>query len=147
MRNKLLLLVIFITFSTTSCRYNIKTNTYPQDIIDTEKAFEKMCAEKGIAEAFEYYADENAVILRENDTLIKGKTAIKEYYLSQNSDNTTVTWTPDLVDVSEDGSMAYTYGKYSWQHINDKGDTTRTSGIFHTVWKKQADGGWKYVWD
>lgn len=143
----LILLVIIITFTATSCRYNIKINTFNQDIIDTEKAFEKMCAEKGIAEAFEYYADENAVILRENDTLIKGKTAIKEYYLSQNSDNTTVTWTPDSVDVSEDGSMAYTYGKYTWQQINVKGDTTRLSGIFHTVWKKQADGSWKYVWD
>jgi ketosteroid isomerase-like protein len=20
-------------------------------------------------------------------------------------------------------------------------------GIFHTVWKKQKDGSWKYVWD
>jgi len=43
----------------------------------TEKAFEKMASEKGLAEAFYYFADENAVIKRGNDSLIIGKENIR----------------------------------------------------------------------
>ncbi|MBK7030961.1 MAG: hypothetical protein IPH45_17925 [Bacteroidales bacterium] len=43
--------------------------------------------------------------------------------------------------------MAYTYGKYTWKINNGNGDTTVYKGVFHTVWKKQGDGSWKYVWD
>lgn len=106
-----------------------------------------MCADKGIAEAFEYYANENAVILRASDSLIKGKENIGKFYSLQSLKNATVKWTPECIEVSKDGSLGYTYGKYSWQQIGDKGDTIRSAGVFHTVWKKQADGNWKYVWD
>jgi len=44
-----------------------------EDIQMAEKNFQKMTTEKGIAEAFWFYADSNAVIKRENDTLIHGR--------------------------------------------------------------------------
>jgi len=43
--------------------------------------------------------------------------------------------------------LAYTYGKYTWQIKDTQGKITKYQGIFHTVWKKQSDGTWKYVWD
>ena len=130
-----------------SCKQKADTKSAKDDIFNTEKAFEKMCAEKGIAAAFEFYADENAVILRENDSLIRGKENIGKYYASKKLNGAVVKWTPDFIDVSEDATIGYTYGKYSWQQIGEKGDTIRSTGVFHTVWKKQVDGNWKYVWD
>ena len=119
-----------------------------EEIFQAEKAFEKMAAEKGVAESFYYFADKNAVIKRERDTLIVGNENIKAYYLkNENNKNATVNWTPDFIDVADDGSLAYTYGKYAWKIINPEGDTTSYKGVFHTVWKKQIDGSWKYVWD
>jgi len=118
-----------------------------KEIFETEKAFEAMAAEKGISEAFAFYADENAVISRGGDTVIKGKEAIKDFYAKRNLTNATVNWSPDFVEVSSDGELGYTYGKYKWQLISEKGDTSITTGIFHTVWRKQSDGTWKYVWD
>jgi hypothetical protein len=44
-----------------------------KDILNTEKDFEKMTREKGIVEAFYFYAADSAVIKRENDSLIIGK--------------------------------------------------------------------------
>lgn len=120
---------------------------YEKEIREAEKAFEKMAAEKGIAQAFYFYADDNAVIKREKDTLIKGKDGIRNYHGTQNLKNTTVNWTPDFVSVSEDGTMAYTYGKYVWKVKEANGKIKEHKGVFHTVWKRQKDGSWKYVWD
>jgi ketosteroid isomerase-like protein len=117
-----------------------------KEILQAEKDFEKMAADKSIAEAFYYFADENAVILRKNDSLIKGKEGIKNYYEKTNK-NASVTWTPDFIEVSDCGTLGYTYGKYVWKVKDDKGDVTEYKGIFHTVWKKQKDNTWKYVWD
>jgi ketosteroid isomerase-like protein len=120
---------------------------FEKEVHDAEKAFEKMASEKGIAEAFYFYADENAVIKRQNDTLIKGRDNIRNYYAGQNLKNATVNWTPDFISVSENGDLAYTYGKYIWTNKNDKGELKTATGVFHTVWKRQKDGSWKYVWD
>lgn len=117
------------------------------EIISMEKAFETMLNEKGVAEAFSYFAADNAVIKRENDTLVKGKKAIFDYYSNPVYKTAHAWWTPDYIDISDDGSMAYTYGKYTWEMINAEGKKINYSGVFHTVWKKMKDGSWKYVWD
>jgi ketosteroid isomerase-like protein len=132
---------------TISCSQNIDKDEIRREIFNIEKAFEKMAAEKGVAQAFYYFADENAVIHRENDTLIKGKENIKIYYEKVNMKNPIVNWTPDFVDVSDCGTLGYTYGKYVWQIKNINGELVEYKGIFHTVWKKQKDKNWKYVWD
>ena len=118
-----------------------------KEIFDIEKSFEKMCADKGIDEAFYFFASDSAVIKRQNDTLIIGRKNIKDYYSNPAYKNASVNWTPDLIDVADDGTLAYTYGKYLWKIWNDTGDTTEYRGVFHTVWKRQLDNSWKYVWD
>ena len=98
-----------------------------------------MAADSGIAKAFYFYAAEEAIIKRENDTLISGKTNIGKYYNKTDEKNTKVNWTPDFVDVSESGDLAYTYGKYTWQIKDTQGKITKYQGTFHTVWKKQSE--------
>jgi ketosteroid isomerase-like protein len=117
------------------------------EIRQAEKDFDKMAAEKGIAEAFWFYADSNAVIKRNNDSIIHGKENIKGFYSNHFYNSASVKWSPDFIDVSADGSMGYTYGKYLWQSKDSAGRAIEFRGIFHTVWKKQTDGSWKYVWD
>jgi ketosteroid isomerase-like protein len=143
---KIFLFILFLAASF-SCSNVINKETAKKEIYNSEKAFEKMCAEKGVAEAFYFFADDSAVIKRENDTLIIGKKNIKNYYSNPGYKNAVVNWTPDFIDVSEDGSLSYTYGKYFWKIWNDTGDTTEYRGVFHTVWKRQPDNSWKYVWD
>ena len=122
-------------------------NKATQEIAQAEKDFEKMASEKGIAEAFWFFADSNAVIKRNNDTLIKGKENIRNFYSTAFYKTASVKWSPDFIDVSEKGDMAYTYGKYIWQSKDSSGKTNEFKGVFHTVWKRQKDGNWKYVWD
>ena len=120
---------------------------FEREVVKTEKAFEKMCSEKGIAEAFYFFADDSATILRQNDTLITGKENIKIYYSNDSYKTAHVNWSPDFVEVSASGDLAYTYGKYIWKTKDKTGKIVEYKGVFHTVWKRQKDNSWKYVWD
>ncbi|HCT24478.1 MAG TPA: hypothetical protein DIW54_14585, partial [Chitinophagaceae bacterium] len=97
-----------------SCKPTIQPETASQAVADAERAFAQMAKDSGIARAFYAFADSNAVIKRENDTLIHGPAAIRAYYANTPA-GTTVSWSPDFVNVSTDGTMGYTYGKYLWR--------------------------------
>lgn len=144
MKIHFMILCGLITFS---CAPEFDKDKVRKEIFDAEKSFEQLCAEKGIAEGFYYFAADNAVIKRQNDTLIVGKENIKKYYDKEFYKTASVKWAPDFVDVSNDGTMAYTYGKYVWTAIDENGNPIEFKGVFHTVWKKQNDNTWKYVWD
>jgi ketosteroid isomerase-like protein len=49
--------------------------------------------------------------------------------------------------VSACGDLGYTWGSYTFTATDSLGATHRSEGIFHTVWKRQPDGSWKFVWD
>jgi ketosteroid isomerase-like protein len=144
----LLVLICFYSFIS-SCREQQENQSAKakEDITKAEKDFETMAAEKGIAEAFWFFADSNAVIKRGNDSLIRGKEAIRNFYAAAYFKTASVKWSPDFVAASEDGNMGYTYGQYTWQSKDSSGTIKESHGVFHTVWKKQEGGSWKYVWD
>ena len=144
---KLISFIVLFAFISCTESKTINSDSVKKEIADAEKAFETMVKEKGIAEAFKFYADSNAVIKRRNDSLIKGKAGIKNFYGDKFYESASVTWSPDFIDVSENGDMAYTYGKYLWQSKDSLGKISESRGVFHTVWKKQKDGSWRYVWD
>jgi len=121
---------------------------WKQEIVNTEKEFSAMAKKEGISKAFLTFADDQAVIMR-NNTLIIGKESLRSSFEKQDkgSGNVSLTWVPDFVDVSASGDLGYTYGKYEYSVTDSLGNVTLDSGIFHTVWKRQLDGSWRFVWD
>jgi len=121
---------------------------WKEEIRQTEENFAKMVKISGIKEAFLVYADSDAVLLR-NNKLYKGEKSIMEYFEKQKLSGTNVIleWKPNFIDVAESGELAYTYGKYTYSYIDSSGQKTEDKGIFHTIWKRQTDGKWKFVWD
>lgn len=124
-----------------------KSEQSKKEIAAAEKAFNDMASQKGIAAAFHFYADSAAVIKRDNDSLIRGKEGILNYYSDPRFAKASVSWSPDHVEASAAGDLGYTYGHYTWRSADSSGKTTEYKGIFQTIWKKQKDGSWKYVWD
>jgi ketosteroid isomerase-like protein len=112
-------------------------------VIQAEKDFAAMAKEKGIAEAFYAFAADDAVIKR-GTGVIKGKEAIKDFYAKQPQSGE-LAWSPDFADVS--GDLGYTYGQFTFSLKDSTGKVNETKGTFHTVWKRQKDGSWKFVWD
>ena len=119
---------------------------WTDEIIQVEQDFNDMAQAQGLAVAFEHFAAEDGVLRRRNK-IVKGKKAIRDWYQEDVRPNETLTWKPTFVDVSSLGDMAYTYGDFIFTSIDSIGNKKENRGIFHTVWKRQADGSWRYVWD
>ncbi|MFM9838109.1 MAG: YybH family protein [Cyclobacteriaceae bacterium] len=136
---------VLIVFAIFGCQPKPDLVKGAQEIRDAEAAFEKLAKEKSIAEAFYEYAAEDATINR--GQLIHGRDSIHKFYINAQMEKAKLNWSPDSVFVSDLGDLGYTYGKYKLVNPDSTGNEISQTGIFHTVWRKQKDGRWKYVWD
>ena len=146
-QNRLLIAVILVIAMLTGC-FTFKTGRIvksKQEILKAEKDFEAAVKKDGLIAFAKFAADDAAI--NDNDHLIKGNAAIKNFYAAKKSSNVQLVWTPDFVDVAASGDLGYTYGKYTYSVTDSTGKTRDFNGIFHTVWKKQKNGEWKFVWD
>lgn len=145
---KILMRCILLISCGVACHPNeSKSDEWKQEIMEVEAAFSKMSLEEGIPVAFLHFSAEDVVLMR-NNSLIIGKEALRARYSDLNpTPGTSLTWKPDFVDVSSSGDMAYTYGQYVYSQTDSLGNVRSDTGVFHTVWKRQADGSWKFVWD
>jgi ketosteroid isomerase-like protein len=107
-----------------------------------------MAGKEGIPRAFLTFAAEDAVLMR-NNIIIKGKDAIQENFLKQSGNwaSAQLTWEPSYVDVAASGDLGYTYGSFMYTTKDSIGNLVSMEGVFHTVWKRQPDGAWRFVWD
>jgi len=117
-----------------------------KEIEEAEAAFAQMVADSGVAAGFMHFAANDAVMLR-NENLVKGKEAFQEYFSHSTLTNVQLAWQPDFVDAAESGELGYTYGTYTFSATDTAGKELSSQGIFHSVWRKQADGQWRFVWD
>lgn len=137
----IIFLLLFYSCATETKKDSIET--WKQEIRQAEEDFAKMAKDKGIHDAFINFAADDAVLKR--GKLIIGKQAIDKHL--KKSISKSLSWTPDFVDVSASGDLGYTYGKYIYSYTDSIGNSLEDKGIFHTVWKRQSDGKWKFVWD
>lgn len=147
--NKYLSFALMLFFLHVGCYDSNETNEiekWKAEIMNVEKAFNDMAQKEGLVKAFEFYAAHEGVI-RRNKKVIKGKVEIAKWYENDVKPNETLTWAPTFIDVSKSGDMAYTYGDFVFSYPDTLGNIKRNTGIFHTVWKRQEDGNWKFVWD
>ena len=135
-------------FSLVSCiRFKVfDKEDIKNEIMQVEADFNKMAAEQGVEKAFLYFAAPEAVLMR-NDKILKGEDEFKSYFTNPVWQNSKLEWKPDFIDVAESADLAYTYGSYTLTFTDSDGNEQTSKGIFHTVWKKQDDGKWKFVWD
>lgn len=122
------------------------TAAVKDEIRAVEQAFNDRAAAEGVMQAFLTFADDSAVIVRRNQ-VFKGKENIRAYFEAQPFQNVRLQWTPEFIGVAESGDLAYTYGPYQFAAEDSAGNPISSEGIFHTVWKRQRDGSWKFVYD
>lgn len=144
--SKILIPALLLLVSCHSGQNRVSPETARREIMETERDFEKMAASRGLAEAFFFYADSAATISRDN-ILLHGKDSIRRFYADPKYAEVQLKWTPDFAGISVSGDLGYTYGKYTYTTHDSAGQIITSKGFFHTVWKKQTGGNWRYVWD
>ena len=145
MSAKRILLFLALLFLSIFYFISCKPNPAPvpevtvDSLIEADITFSDMSKEKGMENAFIEFIDNEGLLLRPDHLPVKGADAID--FLSQVDDTAyTLSWVPEGAQIATSGDMGFTYGIYSLE-----GEDTVFKGTYVTIWKKQADGKWKFV--
>jgi ketosteroid isomerase-like protein len=109
------------------------------EVADTERAFARTMAERDHA-AFQRFLADETVFFAGGEPL-RGKAAVasawKHFY---DAPQPPFAWRPDRVEVLDSGTLAFSSGP-----VLDP--TGRPVGRFHSVWRLEAPGVWRIVFD
>lgn len=121
--------------------YAQKNSVAVEEIVAAENAFADFAVAKGTRAAFlEFAADEG---LNYEGAFKNAKESWKKR--SGNSP-VLIDWRPAWADAAATGDIGYTTGPWSL-HPKGAGSDPTLWGEYFTVWKKQPNGGWKWVID
>jgi len=117
-------------------------------IRDVETACNQALAAKDLDKVAALYADDASVFLPDAP-VVNGMAAIKATWKPMMEDkNFSLSFVSDKVDVAKSGDLGYSQGTNTWTMTDPKTKKVITEkGKYVTVYKKQADGGWKAVAD
>jgi Domain of unknown function (DUF4440) len=124
-------------------------------LAETEQSFCADVGRLGIADAFLKYMAETcfipvslALTRSEYEAAVKqARAKAGASYKPGPNPNLRLVWSPSKVEVSDDGTLGYTWGRYDFTSKGKDGKAETTSGIYLTIWRRQADGSWKFVYD
>ena len=136
---KFLILLLFFT----ACAQPVKdlSEQSAKEIHDADLAMNDLALKEGFNKALLAYADDNLFKPEEGRLPIVGKKALEEHYAGKEGTKD-ISWAPFTAVASTSGDMGYTMG--NWKYAS--ADTTEY-GFYYTIWKKQADGSWKWTVD
>jgi ketosteroid isomerase-like protein len=115
-----------------------------QEMVKTEQAFSKMAEEKNARDAFMTFIADDGLLFRPG--AVNGKKWMLEHPVPPSDKKPLLAWQPSFAGMAASGDMGFTTGP--WEAKADiKDEKPAGYGHFVTVWKKQADGSWKFVVD
>ena len=155
MRRSFLLLIVIVTilfagliFSNPGKENNEDVKKFKKEIMDADKAFSRMSEEKGMAEAFLFYAADDVIRMKNNQFPNMNKEELRKDFENFDIEKApALTWEPVKADAALSGELGYTFGKWILKGKDDTGKEKLTYGNYMTVWKRQLDGSWKFVLD
>ncbi|NCP15284.1 MAG: hypothetical protein GW858_14185 [Sphingomonadales bacterium] len=106
----------------------------PSTIVATELAFSREARERGQWTAFRRFAAPGALLHGKD-----GPFAIEPWLATQTDPAEAVQWEPRVIAMSCDGATAVSKGRYR--------DPEGKVGGFVTVWERQSNGEYRYVFD
>lgn len=113
-------------------------------LVRAEAAFFQHILEHGFNAGLRAYMADDAFIA---NSLTLGRDAQEDRGRNESarSRNNVIRWKPLHADVAESGDLGYTWGVA--ESGPGKDGPFKPYGIYVTIWKRQADGQWKFVYD
>lgn len=127
------------------CSPAVDIGQLEEDLLKTDREFSEVSVTLGVYEAFDRYMDDAAMLLRDNSHPIRGREAIRGLLTPQPQGS--LKWEPEHAEVAKSGDLGYTIGRWQYTTTDSTGASRTDEGYYVTIWKKQADGSWKYVFD
>ncbi len=133
-------LAVSLCFLVAACGSFHRQTPDEQDVFATDEAFYQASTTTGAA-AWKEYAAEDV-----NLSFARGRDAVEKAYAPLYArPGFSLVWHPATAEVV--GDIAVTSGPYESHRRDDKGADTASTGRYVTIWKRQADGTWRFVWD
>ena len=139
-------IILVVVAMTIACNANIDIEREKATLMNVDRAFSRLSVEKGMYEAFDSYMADDAVMYRERSHPFMGREAIRPL-LPKGNEAGTLKWEPTFADVAASGDLGYTLGNYEYITTDSLGNERIGRGYYISVWKKQAAGEWKWVFD
>ncbi len=94
------------------------------------------------------FCDEQGSMLVPNAPIATGKDAIAKLIAAGFAlQDYKLVWHPDKAGVARSGELGYTSGTYELSFKDASGKTISDKGKYLIVWRRQADGAWKVLFD
>jgi ketosteroid isomerase-like protein len=116
-----------------------------EELLHADSAFSALSVREGSAFAFHAYMAEDGRVLPRAAAPVG-----REFFTRLRTlppDGSVLTWEPLAADIAASGDLGYTYGQYTETTPDSSGRIRKTHGYYVTVWKRQDDGSWKFVFD
>lgn len=108
-------------------------------LIKADTAFAAMAKAKGAVAAYTAYAAPDLRMFDDGEGIVTGMPNIVKVLKGVYLENGTVDWKPTEAVASDDGTMGFTVGEWTYKAPDD----LNQNGWYLTVWRKQKDGSWK----
>lgn len=138
--------LLIVTAITMGCSQTIDIETEKGALLKTDRDFSAFSADSGAAAAFMNFMADSATILRDNAHPFTGRESIGQLFSTWPA-TATLTWEPVFAEVSQSADLGYTIGRYLYTNVDTAGTEVSGEGYYITIWKKQTDGTWRFVFD
>jgi ketosteroid isomerase-like protein len=140
MKKNFILLAGLTLVATSSLAQKTDLKSELDSLVNTERAFAKTAGEKSTRDAFLAFIADDGVLFR--PYAVEGK----KWLLESKPAPGLLSWEPAFADIALSGDLGYTTGP--WEFRRSREDEKPVAfGHFVTVWKKQADGVWRFKLD
>jgi ketosteroid isomerase-like protein len=122
-----------------------KSSKAEDAVLAADAAWLKVYAAKDLDNSVAF-CDEQVSMLVSNVPIATGKDAVRKA-IADDFANGDLIWHANKAGVARSDDLGYTVGTYDLKMKDASGKPVLDKGKFLTVWKKQADGKWKVLFD
>jgi ketosteroid isomerase-like protein len=107
-----------------------------EPVVAAERAFAARAGEIGWVPAFREYTAPDGVVLRPGPV-----NAPESLAQAEDDGDRSLQWWPAWAGIARSGDFGFTTGPFVF------GDSDQVRGHYFTVWRRQPDGSWKWIFD
>jgi len=127
-----------------------KVSIIEKELMDVDRAFSRLSIQKGYLEAFYSYITDDGITVSSGgppsnkETYRKRMEALKA---QANPPQVQLAWKPILAYVALSKDLGFTSGSFTLTVTDPSGQKGVQRGYYLSIWTKQPDGTWKFIFD
>ncbi len=141
----IILLALLLIFN---CTQKVDLAKAKAEIIAADQKFSQLSVKEGTAAAFYHYiANDGRALPRHGEPLTKASYQQLMARTAKRERQGILKWQPIFAEIAASGDLGYTHGCYEYTNQDSLGKEQKSYGYYLTIWKKQTDGSWRFVFD